>query len=126
MELPPDAIRVMPAERRRHPRFQLLTCVDVSASFGGDVYWGGLIDVSRTGVALTLSHPVKPGEKLTLRFRFRIEDGGETSEALLARVVWQSGDKTGLEFERPLTAGSPAVQQAPHLAAQLAMKEAGP
>lgn len=113
------------AERRRHPRFQLLTCVDVSASLGGDVYWGSLNDVSRTGVRLSLSQPVKPGQKLTLRFRFRTEGGGETSEALVARVIWQSGDNTGLEFDTPLTTGSPAVQQAPYLAAQLAMKEAG-
>jgi hypothetical protein len=43
---------------------------------------------------------------------------------LIAKANWQCGDNTGLEFETPLTAGSPALQKARFLVTHLEAKEA--
>lgn len=112
-------------ERRAHERFHLLTRVDILGTGTGDVYWGGLNNVSRTGVALTLGQPLKPGQKVIVSFRFRCDDGRELTETLAAQVIWRTGHNTGLKFETPLTTASPALQKAPYLAAHLVMKEAG-
>jgi len=112
-------------ERRSTPRFHLLTRVDILGAGTGDAYWGGLNNVSRTGVALTLGQPLKPGQKVTASFRFRCDNGKELIEILAARVVWQTGNNTGLEFVAPLTTASPTLQKAPYLAAHLTRKETG-
>ncbi len=112
-------------DRRSTPRFQLLTRVDILRTGRGDAYWGGLNNVSRTGVAVTLGQPLKPGQKVTVSFHFRCDDGRELTEMLAARVIWQTGQNTGLEFETPLTTASPTLQKAPCLATHLTGKEAG-
>ena len=112
-------------ERRSTPRFHLLTRVDILGAGMGDAYWGGLNNVSRTGVAVTLGQPLKPGQKVTVIFRFRCDNGKELTEMLAARVIWRTGHNTGLEFEIPMTTASPALQKAPCLAAHLTGKEAG-
>jgi PilZ domain-containing protein len=116
---------VMVDERRSTPRFHLLSRVDILGAGMGDAYWGGLNNVSRTGVAVTLGQPLKPGQKVTAIFRFRCDDGRELTETLAAHVIWRTGHNTGLEFETPLTTASPALQKAPYLAAHLMGKEAG-
>jgi len=112
-------------ERRSTPRFHLLSRVDILGAGTGDAYWGGLNNVSCTGVALTLGQPLKPGQKVTVIFRFRCDDGRELTETLTAHVIWRTGHNTGLEFETPLTTASPALQKAPYLAEHLTGKEAG-
>ncbi len=116
---------VMIDERRSTPRFHLLSRVDILGTGTGDAYWGGLNNVSRTGVALTLGQPLKPGQKVTASFRFRCDDGKELTETLAAHVIWRTGNNTGLKFETPLTAASPALQKASYLAAHLTRKETG-
>jgi hypothetical protein len=92
---------------------------------GDGTYWASLNNVSRRGVALSVHQNLKPGQKVMIRFRFRIEDEREQTEHLSAKVIWRSGDNTGLEFETPLITASPAPQKTPYLAAHLMMKEAG-
>jgi hypothetical protein len=115
----------MVAERRVAPRYHLLTRVDVLMAGNSNVYWGGVNNLSRTGVAITLRQPLKTNQEVTIRFRFQSADGREATEELTAKVIWRNGDNTGLKFDLPLTAGSPALQKAPHLAAHLTEKESG-
>ena len=118
-------VGTMVDDRRNTPRFELLTRVDILAAGSSDAYWGGLNNVSRTGVALTLGQPLKPGQKVVVSFRFRCDDGRELTETLAAHVIWQTGNNTGLKFVMPLATVSPALQKAPYLAAHLTRKEAG-
>jgi PilZ domain len=111
-------------ERRLMPRFHLLTRVDIAAGGGGDIYWGSMLNLSRTGVAVVLRHHVKPKQRVTVRFHFQSLDGREVTEELIAKANWQCGDNAGLEFETPLTAGSPALQKARFLVTHLEAKEA--
>lgn len=111
------------SERQRAPRYQLLTRVDVSVAGGHDTYWGGLINVSPTGVTLLMKQPLKPLQQVTICFLFQSVDGKTLTEVLDARVTWRSGDSTGLQFEKPLTIGSQARKGAPLLSASLGMKE---
>jgi hypothetical protein len=115
----------MVEERRGTLRCRLLTCVDISVAGNSNVYWGGMNNLSRTGVAITLRQPLKTNQKVTIRFRLQSADGREVAEDLVAKVIWRNGDNTGLEFDPPLTAGSPALQKAPYLVAHLADKESG-
>ncbi len=43
-------------ERRLVPRFHLLTRVDIAVAGGGDLYWGSMLNLSRTGVAVVLRY----------------------------------------------------------------------
>ena len=112
-------------ERRRMPRFHLLTRVDIAVASGGDLYWGSMLNLSRTGVAVVLKHNLVRNERVTIRFHFQSLDGREVIEELIAKEIWQCGDNTGLEFETPLTVGSPAVQKARYLMTHLEAKESG-
>lgn len=111
-------------ERRKARRVHLLTRVDILAAGDGQVSWGSVRNLSWTGVALCVRQFLKPGQTVTIRFRFHGEDGCEVTESLAAKVIWRTGDNMGLEFEPPLATGSPALQQAPYLVAHLMMKEA--
>lgn len=111
------------SERQRAPRYQLLTRVDISVAGGHDTYWGGLVNVNPTGVTLLMKRPLKPHQQVTICFLFQSEEGKTTTEVLDARVIWRSGDNTGLQFETPLTTGSQARKGVPLLAACLMMKE---
>lgn len=113
------------SERRSMPRFHLLTRTDISVVGGGDMYWGSMLNLSRTGAALLLRHQLKPKQRVTVRFHFQSLDGREVIEELIAKAIWQCGDNTGLEFETPLTAGSPALETARFLVTHLEAKEAG-
>jgi len=111
------------SKRQRPHRYQLLTRVDVSVTGGHDTYWGGLVNVSPTGVTLLIKQPLKPQQQVTICFLFQSEEGKTTTEVLNARVIWRSGDNTGVQFETPLTTGSQARKIVPLLAASLTMKE---
>ena len=84
-----------------------------------------MLNLSRTGVAVTLRHQLEPNQRVTVRFHFQSLDGREVIEDLIAKVVWQRMDNTGLGLETPLVAGSPALQKARFLLAHLEAKEAG-
>jgi hypothetical protein len=114
---------MMFAERRGAPRYHLLTRAGVSVR--GKTHWGSLVNLSRTGVALSLPQSLKPNQKVTVRVLLQGEGGGEVTEFLSARVIWTAGDKAGLELDPPLKARSPALLRAPCLAAYLEEKEGG-
>ncbi len=111
-------------ERRVAPRYYLVSRVDVTMAGSAEPVWGAIANISRTGVALYIRQPLQPRSKATLRFRFQAEGGRELTEDMNATIVWQRGESTGLEFEAPLLAGSPAAQKAPHLEDYIAKKEA--
>ena len=107
------------------PRYQLGTHVDVTVLNGKDSYWGNLINLSRTGVAIIYWQYPKGNERVTLRFHLQSTDRREVNEELTARAVWKSGENVGLLFNPPLMADSPALQKAPCLVGRLVEKEAG-
>ncbi len=113
----------MVRERRKARRYHLLTRVDILAAGDANVYWGSMSNLSWTGVALCAKQYLKPGQTVTIRFRFHGEEGCETTESLTAQVIWRNGDNTGLEFAPPLTTGSPTLRQASFLVEYLMMKE---
>jgi hypothetical protein len=114
----------MVGERRKTRRYHLLTRVDILAVGDSNICWGSMSNLSWTGVALCARRFLKPGQRVTIRFRFHDEEGREVAESLEAKVIWRNGDNTGLEFDPPLATGSPALQQAPFLVAHLMMKDA--
>ena len=124
MVLPSRTVETPIGERRKTRRYRLLTRVDILAAGTSDVYWGSLRNLNWTGVALCAKQFLKPGRRVTTRFRFQDEEGCEATEALTARVIWRNGDDMGLEFEPPLVTGSTALRQAPFLVTHLMMKEA--
>ena len=125
MEPAARTVGQMVEDRRGTPRCHLLTRVDISVAGNSNVYWGGMNNLNRTGVAITLRQPLKTNQTVTIRFRLQSVDGREVTEDLAAKVIWKNGDNTGLEFDPPLMAGSPALQKAPYLVAHLADKESG-
>jgi hypothetical protein len=112
-------------ERRRMPRYHLLTRLDIVVDGCGDAYWGSMLNLSRNGVAATLRHHLKPYQRVTVRFHHQSLDAREIVEDLAAQVIWQYGDNAGLEFDPPLTADSPALQRAQYLVAHLIEMETG-
>jgi PilZ domain len=112
-------------ERRLTPRFRLLTRVDIAVAGGGDMCWGSMLNLSRTGVAVVLRHPLKKDQRVTVRFHFQSLDGREVIEELSAKSNWQCGENAGLQFETPLTTGSPALQKTRFLVTHLEAKEVG-
>lgn len=112
------------SERRKTRRYHLMTHVDLLGAGDAGVYWGSMRNMSWTGVALCARQFLKAGQRVIIRFRFHDEEGREEAESLAAKVIWRSGDNVGLEFEPPLTTGSPALQQSPFLVAHLMTKDA--
>ncbi len=124
MGLTPKPVGTVVGERRRMPRYHLLTRVDILVAGRGDAYWGSMRNVSRSGVAVTVRQHLKRHQRVTVRFHLQSPDGREVIEGLAAREVWQRGDDAGLEFAPPLTFGSPASQKTRHLVAHLVEMEA--
>jgi len=111
-------------ERRRTPRYYLVSRVDVVVAGSGDPLWGAIANISRTGTTLYIRQTLKPRIKVTLRFRFQAAGGREVIEDVNATLVWQRGETVGMDFETPLLAGSPAAQKTSLLANHIAEKEA--
>ncbi len=130
MEPIPGSVGTVVGERRRMPRYHLLTRVDIlvagsgDTSGSGDAYWGSMRNLSRSGVAVTVRQHLRPHQRVTVRFHHQSLDGREVVEDLAAEEIWQCGDNEGLEFDPPLTANSPALQKARYLVAHLVEKEA--
>ena len=124
MEPAKKTVGAMVGERRKTRRYHLLTRADILVAGAADVYWGSVSNLSWTGVALCARQFLKPGQRVTIRFRFQGEEGREVTESLAAKVIWRTGDNMGLQFEPPLATGSPALQQAQFLVAHLMMQEA--
>lgn len=125
MEPTNRAAGMMVRERRKARRYHLLTRVDILVAGDSSVYWGSMSNLSWTGVVLCARQFLKPGQTITVRFRFCGEEGREATESLAAKVIWRNGDNTGLEFAPPLAAGSPALEKAQHLVEHLIEKEEG-
>src|SRR3989442_10219836 len=86
-------------ERRLMPRFHLLTRVDIAVAGGGDLYWGSMLNLSRTGVAVVLRHHLKPKQRATVPFHFQRLYWREGTEELIAQANWECGGKKGLGIE---------------------------
>ena len=125
MESTPKSVGTVVGERRRMPRYHLLTRVDILLAGSADLYWGSVCNLSRSGVAVSMRQHLKAHQRVTVRFRLQSPDGREIIEELAAKEIWQCGDNTGLEFDPALTAGSSALQKARYLAAHLVEKESG-
>ena len=125
MGLTPKPVGTMVGERRRMPRYHLLTRVDILVAGSGDAYWGSMRNVSRSGVAVTVRQHLKRHQRVTVRFHLQSPDGREVIEDLAAQEIWQRGDDAGLEFDPPLTFGSPALQKTRCLVSHLVEMEAG-
>ncbi len=111
-------------ERRVLPRFRLMKNVDIVVAKGDETYWGSLKDLSRTGIAVALRQDLKANQDVTVRFRMESDDGKVVVEELPATVIWKSREAAGLEFAKPLIAGSSSLKKAPFLAAHLDGKSA--
>jgi hypothetical protein len=111
------------SERRVLQRYRLAKHVDIVVAKGDETYWGSLKDLSRTGVAITLRQDLKASQDVTVRFRMESDDGKVIIEELTATVIWKSTEGAGLEFTKPLIAGSSALKKAPCLAAHLDRKK---
>lgn len=109
----------MSDERRGRPRFPLLIGVEISLPGRADPFEGTMANLSRSGMALRIRQHLNPNQKVTVRFHFMIGDGREVTEALAAKVIWQSGKYAGCEFESPLILGlsdpSGSTKRASHL-----------
>jgi len=110
------------AERRVLPRYHLMKQVDIVVDDGDVTYWGSMKNLSRTGVAVAIRQDLKRSQNVTVRFRMESDDGRVVLEDLTATVIWKDGEHAGLEFTKPLMAGSSALKKAPHLAAHLEKK----
>ncbi len=111
-------------ERRKAKRYHLLTAGDLLATGPTELDRVSVLNMSWTGLAVSVRQYMKPGRTITVRFRFQGEEQVDVTESLTARIVWRTGDNMGLEFDPPLTTGSPALKQAPFLVAHLMMREA--
>src|SRR5436309_13732919 len=96
-------------ERRRTPRFYLVSRVDVLVAGSGDPLWGAIANISRSGTTLYIGQSLKLQSKATLRFRLQAEGGRELIEEQTATLVWQRGDTAGPEDEGPRLAGAGAA-----------------
>ncbi len=125
MEPTLKSVGTVVGERRRMPRYYLLTRIDILLAGSGETYWGSMRNLSRSGVAVTIRQHLQTHQKVTVRFHHQSLDGREVVEDLTANEIWQCGDSAGLAFDPPLTADSPALQKARYLVAHLVEKEAG-
>jgi len=109
---------VLPA-RRPPPQARLLPRVDIWTPGCRDICWATVASFNRTRCTVLTNARFKPNTKVALRFHFHLADKREVTEDLEARVVWQNGHNTAVDFYPQLTAGSPALSKAPHLGAHL-------
>jgi len=119
------SVEAIVGERRHAPCHHLLTRVDILLAGSSEAYWGSMRNLNRSGVAVAMRQQLKANQKVTVRFHLQSPDGREIIEELAAKAVWHCGDNAGLEFDPPLTAGSPASQKAQYLVAHIIEQDAG-
>src|SRR2546422_5951062 len=68
MEPIPESVGTVVGERRRMPRYHLLTRVDILVAGSGDAYWGSMRNLSRSGVAVTVRQHLRPHQRVTVCF----------------------------------------------------------
>ena len=112
-------------DQRLKTRYYLVSRVDILLPNRDEPLWGAVANISRTGVTLYIRQQLTPKTKVTMKLRFRAEDGREITETAPAMIIWQRGETAGLEFEQPILVNSPAAQATAHLADYIAKKEAG-
>jgi len=61
-----ESVVTVVGERRRMPRYHLLTRVDILVAGSGDAYWGSMRNLSRSGVAVTVRQKMGPKRKIYL------------------------------------------------------------
>src|SRR5437867_13317358 len=96
MESTPKSVGTVVGERRRMPRYHLLTRVDILLAGSADVYWGSVCNLSRSGVAVSMRQHLKAHQRVTVRFRLQSPDGRDSSSDLATRDIWQCRDYTRL------------------------------
>ena len=104
---------------RRPSKTQLLPRVDIWTPGCGDMCWATVASFNRTRCTVLTNARFKPNTRVALRFHFHLANKLEVTEDLEARVAWQNGHNTAVDFYPQLTAGSPALSKAPHLGAHL-------
>src|SRR2546428_1020176 len=98
MEPIPESVGTVVGERRRMPRYHLLTRVDILVAGSGDAYWGSMRNLSRSGVAVPGRQALRPHQRVTVRFHPQSLDGGGGVGDLSAAVFWEVGRNTRLGF----------------------------
>src|SRR2546426_4758560 len=85
MEPIPESVGTVVGERRRMPRYHLLTRVDILVAGSGDAYWGSMRNLSRSGVAVTVRQHLRPHQRVTGCFHHQSLDGREADRNSLVR-----------------------------------------
>src|SRR2546426_12105807 len=85
MEPIPESVVTVVGERRRKPRYHLLTRVDILVAGSGDAYWGSMRNLSRSGVAVTRRQALKPHQRVKIRLHPQRPEGGEAVRGLAPR-----------------------------------------
>jgi len=111
-------------DRRAKVRCYVLTEVDFQVVGDDESFWGTINNLSRTGVGISTRQRLRPGQQLTLRFRFHAADGKSVTEEIPVTVMWGSPNAAGLQFHDPLWPFSTMAKKAPYLLARLEEKEA--
>ncbi|HEY0270416.1 MAG TPA: PilZ domain-containing protein [Sphingomonas sp.] len=83
-----------PADRRTAERYEVCVPVQVS-TMDGIVFSSEMINVSTSGFRTRSALMLAPGTRLVVRFRQRMPRR--------AQVAWQTGEKIGCRFDRPLS-----------------------
>jgi hypothetical protein len=109
-------------ERREAPRFFFLSRADVKVPGHLESYWGSVVNISRTGLSLQIRQSLPLNTTVMVNLRFMGEHQREAVELLSAKVMWRTGEHTGLKFEAPLTESSPIAQRVPRLMEHLHKK----
>ena len=87
--------RVGKSAERRHPRF-LVNC-DVQVRSGATAIPGRVLDVSESGVAIQISNPLNPGERVILQLML---PNSEHHFGVQATVKYSKDARHGLEFHK--------------------------
>src|SRR5438445_13450476 len=95
MESTPKSVGTVVGERRRLPCYHLLTRVDILLAGSAEVYWGGVCNLSRSGVAVSMRQHLKAHQRVTGSFRLVSLYGGERSTVLAPKERWQFGHNAG-------------------------------
>src|SRR2546427_9715620 len=94
MESTPKSVGTVVGERRRMPRYHLLTRVDILLAGSADVCWGSVCNLSRSGAAVSMGPHLQAHQGVPGRFRLQRPRGRGIREGLPAKELWRCGDNT--------------------------------